>query len=691
MLHLIFLSSLLAASPGTLKVRVLDADHKTVTAARVNVIGPDNAFYEPAQNPLAEYSLKRKGNRGNVSPLRYFGAFFYTDGTFELQLPPGVSRIEVSKGYSYYTSLGEVRVEDGKTVNYEVVLQRVIDMPRYGWHSTDTHLHFDRSDAAADGPILQLLSAEDIEMGHILTRESAKGYGVDSLNSSGRYSIVSGREVTSAGLGHVNQLMYKRLAPAVPGVPLATLYDQVVADGGAMQHDHAGYGQEIYADAVLGKSDAVELLQFGLYRPEIGLDGYYLLLNSGFRYPLLGASDYPVCRTMSDSRTFVADSPKSSFPTAVGRLLRGQAFATSSPLLFLSVNGKGPGSDIEYPGNSAQTVTVEVQAVSGDLPFNSVEILQDGKVVNEWHGPDAVFRKELKATLRLSESSWIAARCSGPDTVHAHTNPVWIYFNGRAPFKPEAAKELLDRIRAYENTKISDEVKNVAKSAEAKVVASPRPAPVQRFPVTTSDTTLFPPVLPRPKALQPVTMEGSIIDKSGQPLGGVDVSVRGTGSPVRTDGSGRFVLSHVDENSALFLRLSKQGYATTNTTYLNPRSPKENLRFVLVTSAELADLVRGAPQSRGATAIVLIGSKVSGLTFHSSPQVQGSPGVGTTRFRPVDPATGFAAVGITQISFQPSSPSLKNDHEPNVIISASPSGKDMVMPVFVDQVTYAPM
>jgi hypothetical protein len=96
MFHLILLSALLAASPGTLKVRILDADHQTVTAARVNVIGSDNAFYEPANNPLAEYSLKRKGNRANVTPLRYFGSFFYTDGTFEVKLPPGIARIEVS-------------------------------------------------------------------------------------------------------------------------------------------------------------------------------------------------------------------------------------------------------------------------------------------------------------------------------------------------------------------------------------------------------------------------------------------------------------------------------------------------------------------------------------------------------------------------------------------------------------------
>src|SRR5580692_5896603 len=131
--HFLFLFLLalpMAAAPGTLKVRILDADRHTITAARVNVMGSDSAFYEPdpTQNPLSGYSLKRKGNRGNVTPLRYFGSFFYTEGSFEVKLPPGIARIEASKGYSYYPALAEVKIEDGQTTSYDLTLQRVIDM-----------------------------------------------------------------------------------------------------------------------------------------------------------------------------------------------------------------------------------------------------------------------------------------------------------------------------------------------------------------------------------------------------------------------------------------------------------------------------------------------------------------------------------------------------------------------------------
>jgi hypothetical protein len=676
-IFLLLLTDALSFAAGTLKVRIFDADHHTITAARVNVIGSDNAFYEPdpARNPLSDYSLKRKGNRGNVTPLRYFGSFFYTAGAFEIQLPPGVARIEVTKGYAYYQALAEAKIEEGKTSNYDVNLQRVIDMPPSGWHSTDTHLHFDRGDAEADSAILQLLSAEDIELGHILTTRSSKGWGLGSVNTQGRYSIVSGRESTSAGLGHVNLLLFNdlpaalRIGPARPGFPLASIYDQVVAAGGAMQHDHAGYGQEIYADAVLGKSDAVELIQFGLYRPEIGIDGYYLLLNSGFRFPLLGASDYPVCRTMSDSRTFVADGPTSGFPSAVGRLLRGQSFATSGPLLFLSVNGKGPGSDLVM--SATQPVAVRVVAASGELPFDTLEIVQDGRIASQWHGTEPVFQKEIKTTLTLNASSWIAARCSGPNTVHAHTNPVWIYVNGRTPFQPEAVRQVQARIRSFKDSNVSEAAKSVADDAQNKLdsilrAGDPplRTPELTRFPVSAANVSLSPPVLPRPRPLSPVTLEGSVADKSGRPLSGVSISVRAVGSPVTTRADGTFVIHNVDGNLPLFLRLSKLGYATTNTAYLNPRTPKEQLRIVMPPPAE------HRPQ-----ATIFIDGAAPGTVFTSSP-------AGTTHFGPDGIAT-------SEIKFQPAYPAPGNGQEPNVIVSADGWGKDIVMPVFADQVTYA--
>ena len=257
----------LASDPGILQVRIYDTDRKTVTAARVNVIGSDNAFYEPdsSANPLAPFSLKRAGNRSNTGPLRYYGSFFYTEGNFEVKLPTGIARVEIWKGYSYYPIVLQAKIALGQTTKAEAVLQRAVDMPRYGWQSSDVHLHPDRATPESDHRVVQVLSAEDIELGYIGTPRTAKGYGINSLYSEGRYQVVSGREITTPNLGHINFFMVDNLIPMLrngsspPGTPLAAMYDQVRDAHGAMQHNHGGYGMEIYADVVMGKSDWVEL------------------------------------------------------------------------------------------------------------------------------------------------------------------------------------------------------------------------------------------------------------------------------------------------------------------------------------------------------------------------------------------------------------------------------------------------
>src|SRR5947208_9129473 len=119
---LIAIAQTLTGATGVLSVRIFDSGHRNTVPARVNVIGSDHSYYEPdpARNALSEYSLKRKGNRANVGPLRYYGSFFYTDGSFEVKLPPGPARIEVSKGYGYYIAIGEVEIAAGRTVNYDM-------------------------------------------------------------------------------------------------------------------------------------------------------------------------------------------------------------------------------------------------------------------------------------------------------------------------------------------------------------------------------------------------------------------------------------------------------------------------------------------------------------------------------------------------------------------------------------------
>src|SRR5205807_6983166 len=79
---------------------------------------------------------------------------------------------------------------------------------------------------------------------------------------------------------------------------------ETIGAGGFAFHAHGGYAQSIYADLVQGDVNGVELLQFGVYRG-IGLDDWYRILNIGYRFPCVGASDYPACRKLGDCITYV--------------------------------------------------------------------------------------------------------------------------------------------------------------------------------------------------------------------------------------------------------------------------------------------------------------------------------------------------------------------------------------------------
>ena len=99
--------------------------------------------------------------------------------------------------------------------------------------------------------------------------------------------------------------------------------------GGFAIHAHGGYAQEIYADAVQGDVDAVELLQFGIYRG-IELADWYAFLNAGFRFPCVGASDFPACRKLGDCVTYVEHDPTAEGPEDwLRRAVDGRSFVTT--------------------------------------------------------------------------------------------------------------------------------------------------------------------------------------------------------------------------------------------------------------------------------------------------------------------------------------------------------------------------
>ncbi|HEY4309204.1 MAG TPA: CehA/McbA family metallohydrolase [Pirellulales bacterium] len=457
-----------AANAGRLQVTIVDRATGKPTPCRVNVVGSDGNFYQPQDNPLAAYSLNQNwpdglaGNRPGKAPIRYFGHFFYTPGEFSVAVPAGAVRIEVWKGFEYRVETFSTRIDSKQQRDVRIELSRAVPMAEQGWYSADPHLHFLRTNDADDTTIFDLLEAEDIRRGMILcynedtsayqgampaqATPQLRGLGMPSVRERGPYSIISGQEYRNGVLGHLNLFLRDRLylegSQLDPNVgPLfAAVGEETRRQGGYAFHAHGGYGLEIWADLVQGATTGVELLQFGIYRG-IGLDGWYHVLNAGFRFPAIGASDYPACRKLGDCRTYVHMDGAATFPAWLQGAAEGRSFITSGPLLFFEVNDKNPGDVINVAAGQAKQVRAKVRVRSETAPVTNLQLIVNGQVARE-----LVVSREagtaqwltLDEPIELTSSSWLAARAFstsplGSADAEAHTNPVFVYFDGQPP------------------------------------------------------------------------------------------------------------------------------------------------------------------------------------------------------------------------------------------------------------------
>jgi putative membrane-bound dehydrogenase-like protein len=287
-----------------------------------------------------------------------------------------------------------------------------------------------------------------------------QGLGARWSTSRGGYRVMSGQEYRSTTYGHLN--LYDRDDLVNEGQSydannwpaLGLVARDTRKKGGVAIHAHGGYAQEIYADAVRGDVDAVELLQFGIYRG-IGLTDWYAFLNAGFRLPCVGASEFPACRKLGDCVTYVEHDTKAEGSESwLRRAAAGRSFVTTGPLLLLDVDGRKPGDRIASSGQGRHKVPVRVRVLSPVAPVESVQFVVNRRVVADCTTPLDMAQREwymLEADIDLKGSSWVAARAfgkakSGAPDAESHTNPVYVDVDGKAPYDRESIDQLAGKI-----------------------------------------------------------------------------------------------------------------------------------------------------------------------------------------------------------------------------------------------------
>ncbi len=460
-----------AAPTGRVRGRVLGPDGRP-TSARVYPLAADKRAYAP------------DGGFHRVIAATETH-YFHTTGSFELEVPAGAFAVEAMKGFEYRPASTTVQVPAGGAVEVTLRLPRLVDAPARGWYSGDTHIHdlHQGRFGLSHEQFFNQLTAEDLRVTNALVH-------MDGTRLMGRWSDLTGKphplstadyilqygEEFRGSLGHIAMIGISRyVLPFTAGNP-GTAYAQPeldfpYLDGARQQGGIAGYvhpynnpvrqpsggaGILIPVDIALGKGDFYDI--GALVSDEIGsAEMYYRFLNCGFRIAATSGTD-----NFSDvwrdpppgaDRAYVQIRGPLSLRSWIDGIKAQRTFGTTGPLLFLEVEGKGPGEEIALAGADRTELKVKVEAVS-IAPLEKLEVIVNGRVAATAVPPTSQ-TIAFTGTVPVPQGGWVAARVVGPSSRYvsdsyafAQTSPVYVVRDGRPFTSAEDAIFLRDVVDA---------------------------------------------------------------------------------------------------------------------------------------------------------------------------------------------------------------------------------------------------
>ncbi|MEO8228708.1 MAG: CehA/McbA family metallohydrolase [Chloroflexota bacterium] len=453
-------------APADVRVDVALSVAGESTPARVRFVAADGRYLPPL------------GHREEINPANFedTGAglilgndtYAYVPGAFQIDLPLGAVDVEVVKGFDHQPVRRRLSVEAGLR-DLAIEIDRPIDLRPAGWLSADTHVHF-----VAPSTALLQAAAEDVAFVHLLATQLGDEFtNVPDLawgsqaDPGGRHFVIVGTENRQNMLGHLGLLGARH--PVMPlasgGGPegriggavtelLADWADRCHAEGGLVIAAHFPLPlAEIAADIVAGRIDAVEMQTFapGLDNPTI-LE-WYRFLNCGYRLPVLGGTDKMSAEMpLGAVRTYARLDPDAAptFAAWSTAVRAGRTFATSGPVLELSVDGHEPGDVLALPASGGR-LEAHVRARAAQPIIGAVELVVNGGVVAREEVPQGTDDLHLTAAIDVDGGAWIAARSLSDHEIHSayltsmasHTSPVYVDVVDRPLFAAEDAEAIV--------------------------------------------------------------------------------------------------------------------------------------------------------------------------------------------------------------------------------------------------------
>ena len=473
---------------GTLRISIED-DMGGPSSARVSVTDANGRF--AVQQSAVVYADDGFDRKERESERHYV----YVLNSDEFVMPEGKARIEVSKGVEYALQEEEIEVKAGKTSDVHVRLKR-LNGPWKGrghWSGSDLHVHMNYGGTYRNDPddLALEAEAEGVQIVNQLTVNKEQRYpdidlvhiGEDYVSESG-VQIFEGQEFHTSYWGHrgILGLQDHLLMPGYAGYPNtaaaslfptnADVYDMAHAQGALVGAVHPfdevpdpfakpaqRMTDELPVDVALGKLDYMEIVGFSDHKSTAAV--WYRLLNLGFKLPAGAGTDAtanyaaPIRGQVGQNRVYVW-TPQWPAPPEVWKegLRNGRTFATNGPLLEFTLGGQMVGSELKF--DAAQTSVPFSARMTSMVMVSHLEVVCDGKVVQEVKLDESRKSGELKGSLPISKSGWCVLRAWSETAqypvmdsyAYATTSPVYVTVSGKRAFSQEDAdyfKAWIDR------------------------------------------------------------------------------------------------------------------------------------------------------------------------------------------------------------------------------------------------------
>jgi hypothetical protein len=482
-----------AAAPlGRVELSIKDAATGALVPARVGIYDPTGRAPLVSDNALM---LQRFADDLRMLSRTFWPSAnrqaFYADGSYQGQLPEGTYELVATRGPEFRAYRGRFDVKRNQTSNVTIALERYADLPKQGWYSGDAHIHLTR-DEVADPVIWGMVAGEDVYVGNLLEMgniagthfKQPKDWGKASRFERDGHFIVSGQEdPRTSQMGHTihHNLQQPIHLPTEQYFLYNKVFEQSKQQGGISGFAHMGWsdggrnnpggiGQMNRGLTMLAPTGMVNFIEV-LQRGRMEFDGWYRLLNIGYRINPAAGSDWPYSDFPGVVRNYVKLDGPLNLDNWFASFRAGHTYVTNGPLLNLTINGRGMGEEVRVAKGAKLEIVADASLNPDVDTLDRLELVILGDVAEALpaQGKDRVaMRKQLTA----DHSMWVAVRSYGSrqdpqNVVIAHSAPIYVLVGDEPTWKRDDVPTIVAEIRGRLQRILTDPLDSSAGIGEA--------------------------------------------------------------------------------------------------------------------------------------------------------------------------------------------------------------------------------